>query len=177
MIAILTDVETETFQMQLSYKITPAFTSLIVTSIIIIVVFVLYYTKIRNIKKNIYPRSFAFVFQLYVEFIHSLLLQILGPKFEKLTPYFIYLFTYILFCNVISVFGFDSPTSSLTITLSLSLITWLGIFVMGFKYQKIAFLKKYTFNIKLKGKVIPVMINPLNVVSQFAPLISLSFRL
>jgi F-type H+-transporting ATPase subunit a len=170
------DTTTYSFQV-MTYNYVPQITGLIVVLILITFLFLLYYSKIRNVRKNVYPRSFAFIFQIYVEMIHNLLVQSMGPKFEKMTPYFIYLFTYILFGNIISIFGFESPTSSLTVTLSLALVTFFGIFVVGFKYQKLSFLKKYTFNIKIKGKKIPVMVNPLNVAGAFAPLLSLSFRL
>jgi F-type H+-transporting ATPase subunit a len=129
--------------------------------------------KLKKQKEYAVPKGFVFVFQLYIEFVHNLVLQILGKRFEKITPFFIYLFTYILFSNVISIFGFTNPTSSLSVTLSLGIVTFIGIFVIGFKFQRLAFLKKYTINIKN----IPVMINPINVVSQVIPLVSISFRL
>ncbi len=152
-------------------------TGLIFTLTIISFLFVLYYIKLKKYKPYEIPKGYVFVMQMYFSFINNMVLQILGKKFEKLTPFFIYLFSYILICNTISILGISNPTSSLTITLSLGLVTFFGIFVVGFKYQKLSFLKKYTFNVKVKNHTIPLMINPLNIVSAFAPLISISFRL
>jgi F-type H+-transporting ATPase subunit a len=85
--------------------------------------FVIYYFKLKDTKPFKIPRGYVFCFQVYIEFIHNLVLQILGPKFEKITPFFIYLFSYIFVSNTISIFGFVNPTESLTITLSLAFVT------------------------------------------------------
>jgi len=150
----------------------------IITFLLIFILFSIYYYKIKKHNSVKIPHGYLFVFSLYVTFIRNFTIQILGEKNEKFTPFFIYLFSYILISNIISVFGLTNPTSSLSVTLSLGLVTFLGIFVIGIKYQKLSFLKKYTFNIsKTNGKSIPVMVNPINIVGQFAPLISISFRL
>jgi F-type H+-transporting ATPase subunit a len=148
------------------------------TFVIIFILFLTYYVKLKKQKQNLIPTGYVFVFQLYIEYIHNLVLQILGKKFEKITPFFIYLFSYILISNTISIFGITNPTSSLSVTVSLGLVTFIGIFVVGIKYQRMSYFKKYTVNISTKnGKTIPVMVNPINIAGQFAPLISISFRL
>jgi F-type H+-transporting ATPase subunit a len=110
---------------------------------------------------------------MYISFIENLVVEVLGEKFRKITPYFIYLFSYILVCNLISIVGLDNPTGSLTVTLSMAIVTVFCTIGIGFKYQRWSFLKKFTFNYKNK----PLMVNPFNIISQFTPLISLSFRL
>ncbi|GMO16872.1 MAG: F0F1 ATP synthase subunit A [Mycoplasmoidaceae bacterium] len=147
------------------------------TTVILIVLFSIYSFKLKKQKPDVPLSGYVFCFQIYIQFINNMIKEVLGKKFEKITPFFIYLFSYILISNVISIFGITNPTSSVSVTLSLGLVTFFGIFVIGFKYQKLSFLKKYTFNISIKDKKIPVMINPMNVASQFAPLISISLRL
>jgi F-type H+-transporting ATPase subunit a len=148
------------------------------TFAIILTLYLTYYVKLKKVKDYSVPKGFVFVFQLYIDFIENLTLEILGKKFKKITPFFIYLFLYILVSNTISIFGFTNPTSSLSVTLMLGLVTFIGIFFVGFKFQRLSYLKKYTINIKTKkNKTIPIMVNPLNVVGQVTPLISLSFRL
>jgi F-type H+-transporting ATPase subunit a len=60
----------------------------------------------------------------------------MGKRSEKLTPFFIFLLSYLLCCNLIGILGFDYPTGSLTVTLSLGLVMFIGTFVIGFRYQK-----------------------------------------
>jgi len=152
--------------------------SITIATLLIFLLFAIYYHKIKRYNSVKTPHGYLFVISLYVMFIRNFTIQILGKENEKYTPFFLYLFSYILLSNTISVFGFINPTSSLSVTIMLGLVTFLGIFVIGIQYQKLSFLKKYTFNITRKnGKSIPVMINPINVAGQFAPLISISFRL
>ncbi len=150
---------------------------IVLTTLILVILFVIYNIKLKKQKEYLPLNGYVFCFQVYIEFIQNMVIEILGKKFEKITPFFIYLFSYILLSNIISIFGITNPTSSISVTLSLGLVTFFGIYVVGFKYQKLSFLKKYTLNMKIKNKKVPVMINPINMVSQFAPLISISFRL
>jgi len=164
--------------LSLNYNIISVLVSIGITLLLIFIIFSTYYGKMRKYDNVKTPRGFTFIVFLYVEFIRNFTIQILGKKNEKFTPFFLYLFTYILFSNIISIFGLTNPTSSLSVTISLGLVTFLGIFVIGFKYQRLSFLKKYTFNVPTKsGKSIPIMINPINIAGQVAPLISISFRL
>jgi F-type H+-transporting ATPase subunit a len=151
--------------------------SIFLTTLVISILFIIYRVKIKKQEAHLPSSNYVICFQIYIEFIRNMVIEVLGKKFEKITPFFIYLFSYILLSNTISIFGFANPTSSLSVTLSLGVVTFVGIFVIGIKYQKWSFLKKYTFNINTKKKSIPVMINPLNIIGQITPLISLSFRL
>lgn len=145
--------------------------------IILCALYITYFVKLRKVQPNIAPKGLVLVGQLYMAYMRNLTVDILGSELECLTPYFAHLFLYIGLSNIIGIVGFENPTSSLTITLSMGLVMFVGMFVIGFKYQKLSYLKKFTYNIKVKNKHIPVMINPNEIVSQFTPLISISFRL
>jgi F-type H+-transporting ATPase subunit a len=128
---------------------------------------------------NIAPSGFVLLIQIYIEFIRSLVVDILGKRLEKLTPFFLFLMSYVLTCNLIGIAGFEYPTGSLTVTLSLGLIMFIGTFVIGFRFQKLSYLTRFCINYKSKktGKHYPIFINPLNVIEVVTPLISISFRL
>ena len=158
-------------------QLRPQIFSIVVVLTILLVAFVVYYIKLKKVQPNQTPNGYVLVIQVYISYIRGLVVDILGPEFEKTTPYFLYLFSYILLSNLIGIFGLENPTTSLTVTLSMGLIMFIGCFVVGFKYQKLSWLKKFTFCISIKGKKIPIMINPSDVVSQITPLISISFRL
>lgn len=156
----------------------PQIFTILVVMIILATCAITYYVKQKKYKVNEAPKGFVLLIDIYVGFIRSLVLEILGPKFEKITPYFLYLMSYILLSNIIGIVGLENPTGSLTVTLSMGLVTWIGTQVVAFKYQKLSYLKTFTFGIKTKsGKKIPVFINPLEVISAITPLISISFRL
>lgn len=168
---VITSLQFEPFQLR------PQILSIAVVLTILLIAFIVYYVKLKKVKQNQAPHGYVLAVQMYVSYIRGLVIDILGPEFEKITPFFIYLFSYILLSNVIGIFGLENPTTSLTVTISMGLVMFIGCFVVGFKYQKISWLKKFTICINLKGKKIPVMINPSEVISQFTPLISISFRL
>ena len=155
----------------------PQIISIFVVMIILLIISFVYFKKVGKIPENQAPKGFVLIAQIYIGFIRNLVVEVMGPKFEKITPFFIYLFSYIILSNIIGIVGFEPPTSSLTVTFSLAIVTWIGIFVVGIKYQKASYIKTFCLSIKIKGKKIPVMINPIEIISKITPLISLSFRL
>jgi F-type H+-transporting ATPase subunit a len=150
-----------------------------IVTILLTIIFVTYYVKIKKVPANIAPSGFVLLIQIYIEFIRNLVVDILGKRLEKLTPFFIFLMSYIVTCNLIGIAGFEYPTGSLTVTLSLGLVMFIGTFVIGFRFQKLSYLTRFCINYKSKktGKHYPIFINPLNVIEVITPLISISFRL
>ena len=88
----------------------------------------------------------------------------------KLTPYILVLWLYIFFSNIIGLFGLNSPTSNLSVTLLLAFLTWLIIQFVEFKYDGV----KAWFHAFLEP--LPVML-PMNIIGKFSTMISMSLRL
>ncbi|ASJ89311.1 MAG: ATP synthase F0 sector subunit a [Candidatus Malacoplasma girerdii] len=151
--------------------------TIIFVMLILACIYLAYFVKLRKLKPNQAPTGFVLVIQMYIAYIRNLVVEILGEELVCLTPYFVHLFSYIALSNVIGIIGLANPTSSLTVTLSMGIVMFVGTFVIGFKYQKLNYLKKFTYNIKIRNKSIPVMLNPNEIVGQITPLISISFRL
>lgn len=159
-------------------KLKPQIISIAIVTIILITLSLIYYFKNKKLKANEAPTGYVLMVEIYIGYFRNLVVETLGPKMEKITPYVLYLFSYICLSNLIGLFGIENPTACYTVTLSLALVTWVGVFVVGFKFQKLSYLKNFCLCVKTKkGKKIPVFINPLEVMSNIAPLISLSFRL
>ena len=53
---------------------------------------------------------------------------------DKLTPYITVLWVYIFMSNTVSLFGLESPTANLSVTLLLAFITWVLIQITELKY-------------------------------------------
>jgi F-type H+-transporting ATPase subunit a len=135
----------------------------IVTLLIILLIGLIYKKKIK--KEGIYSKSkFVLLVDLIVSFSENTVFEILGSKFKHFTTYFLYLLSYITISSWLSVFGLESPFVNYFITFCLALMTFFGIYFLSLKYQKILFFKKF-------------LVNPLNIFTQFTPLISLSLRL
>lgn len=88
----------------------------------------------------------------------------------KLAPYVLVLWVYIFSANIFSLFGFESPTSNLSVTLLLAFITWLLIQITEFKYGGV----KAYFHSFIEP--IPVML-PMNIIGKFSTMVSMSLRL
>lgn len=112
------------------------------------------------------PKGVVLVCETGVEMIYNYMKSIMPSQFEKsYYPYFAMLFVYLICANLSGLIGFDSPTSNFSITLALTLITFVLI-------QWNALKKKggWTY---FKELVWP----PTNLLGTLAPLISLSMRL
>jgi F-type H+-transporting ATPase subunit a len=159
------------------YKILPSNLSVLIVTILLSIFVIIYFLKLKKNNCSVTPKGYVFCVQLYFKFIENLIFQSFGKNNDKMTVFFSFLFVYIFSLNVISLFGFSSPTSSLTVTFSLALIIFIGIISLAIKYQRISYLKKFFFKISIKKKEIPVFINPLKMFSEITPLLSLSLRL
>lgn len=155
----------------------PEILSIVIITIAISVLAVVYWHKQKTQSYKETPKGFVFLVQSYINYIRNITVEILGPENESITPFFVFLFTYLLFSNLIGVFGFNNPTASYTVTFSLAFVTFIGTFVIGFKYQKLSYLKQFFICVKIKDKKIPALPNPIEIAGAIAPLISLSFRL
>lgn len=165
------------------FYLTPVIISIFITMLIISIIVFYYYFSIRKLEPNETPKGFALLLFILVNYSKQLVFEVLGPKFLKLTPYFLMLFGYILISNLIGIVGFENPTSSVTVTLSMGLVTFIGTFVIGFKYQRLSYLRKFLIGFNIKNKetgektYIPIFLNPLEMIGSVTPLISISLRL
>lgn len=112
------------------------------------------------------PTGIVLVCETGVRTVYNYFKTIMPSAFEKsYYPYFAMLFMYLVIANISGLIGFDAPTSNLSITLAITLVTFTLI----------------QFNaIKKKGglKYIKDLIwPPTNLLSVLSPLISLSMRL
>ena len=74
------------------------------------------------------PKGVVLVVETGVEMIYNYMKSIMPNKFEKnYYPYFAMLFCYLLISNISGLFCFDSPTSNYSITLAMTLITFILI--------------------------------------------------
>lgn len=145
-------------------QIMPQLVTIFITTIFIVVVSYIYYYKVKRMKADEEPRGIVLVVELIIKSVEKIVVDVLGAKYKNLTIYLLYVMGYILIGNWLSIIGFESQSSMYTVTLSMAMVTFIGIYFVGIKFQKLLFFKKF-------------VVNPLELITQFAPLISLSFRL
>lgn len=93
---------------------------------------------------------------------------------RMLFPFLATFFLYIVVANMIGLIpGFMSPTSNLNITLSMTIMVWVTHHVLGIRYHGVKYIKHFMGPVPV---LVPLML-PIELVSNAARLLSLSFRL
>lgn len=93
----------------------------------------------------------------------------MGKKYKYFGNWFFGVFAFILLSNLIGLIGFRAPTADLATTAALALTTFFLIHFMGIYTAKGAYFKGYL-------EPLPLLL-PLNIISELATPVSLSFRL
>ncbi|WFG96572.1 F0F1 ATP synthase subunit A [Spiroplasma citri] len=142
----------------------PQLITIVITTFIIMLLSIGYYKRLKKLGPTDVPTGLVLFAEITIKWVEKQVVDLMGPKYKFLTVYVMYLLLYIGIGNLMSVVGFESLATAYTVPLSMGLVTFLGIYYFGIKYQKLVYFKKF-------------FINPLELLTQFVPLISISFRL
>lgn len=151
--------------------------SIIVVTIILLIISFAYYFKVKKMDVKQYDSKLVILVDAFLDNVKKIVIDNMGYKFVKFTPYIVFLFAFLLMSNMLALFGLKEATTSYTVPLTLGFITWLTSIILAVKYQKMDFLKEFLIGAKIKGKQYYFMINPLDIVGKITPLISLTFRI
>ncbi len=123
---------------------------------------------------NILPGGFQNVMEVIIEGFDNLLTETMGPEGRPFFPLIATLGLYILTSNLIGLIpGFESPTANLNTTVSMALVVFVMTHVVGIRVHGMKYVKHFLGPI---WWLAPLML-VLEIVSHFARIISLSFRL
>ncbi len=156
----------ETFAVTSPFWSVPAqFWSMIWTTCFVIFASIWVWFVMRKADPKEEPTTAQMLITNGVEGMNNYFNGLTNGNLRKMFPYFFSVFIYLTFAVFIGMLGFESPASSFMFTFALGLVSFIGIYVVGITSKGI-----YLF-IREKYK------NPLELFSQFAPLLSLSIRL
>lgn len=93
----------------------------------------------------------------------NLVEQNIGKRFLWLGPYLVFLMTFFLTAVAFGMLGFPVVMTNIAVPLSLGLVMFILIWSLSIRDHKIGHFKKF--------------INPINLVGEVAPIISMSFRI
>lgn len=149
----------------------PEQVSIIIITLVIGSLIVLIGKKLKTLDVESTPSGIVHLGILYVETMHNMVLTNIGAKHGgKFSAYIGSVFIYLLLANTFGLFGLETPTSSLSVTLVFAFITWILIQVASISTNGLKGYFKGFFE-----PIIPFVIP--NVFGAVAPLISLSMRL
>lgn len=113
--------------------------------------------------------KFVMLIETFVDKLEGYLVDLMGPKWRPFTGYIMGLAMYIFFSFLVGITGLPGPLVSLTCPLSIGLCSFLLIHGTAVKANKWKYFKRYI-------EPMPLFL-PINLLSMWAPLLSLSLRL
>lgn len=139
---------------------------LVSTGLTLILLFSLYYFVIKKEKQGEAPTSRIMVFlELYYEVFRKLIRSLSGGQHEWSHLYLFTLFNFIFINSLTPWIGLEATPTSIMFTFPLALLSFIGIFIIGIGTMGFIGFCKHKYS------------NPMELVMQFAPLISMSVRL
>jgi F-type H+-transporting ATPase subunit a len=120
------------------------------------------------------PNGIQHLAEMTNEFVADQGEQIIGHGFERFTGYLTVLLLFILLCNLMGLVpGLESPTANVTVPLGLALVTFIYYHYHGLRANGAAYIKQFL------GPVwwLYPLLFPIEVISHFARILSLSVRL
>lgn len=134
--------------------------------ILLAIVVRLIYIKDDPLKER---KGIKLVLEMAVEKLENFQHEIMGVRFDSLTGYFITLALFIMFSFIVGITGLPNPLTSLMVPLCMAICTFVLIHFTAMKKNKFKYFKRYI-------DPIPVFL-PINLLSMWAPILSLTLRL
>lgn len=123
---------------------------------------------------SILPGRFQNVMEVVIGGFDALLIDTMGKQGRKFFPLIATLGLYILTSNLLGLIpGFESPTANLNTTVSLALVVFVMTHIVGVRVHGFKYLKQFLGPV---WWLTPLMM-PIEIISHFARVISLSMRL
>lgn len=159
------DIDIRTF---VELQGTPFITNTVTTTWIIMIVLVVSSVLVtRNLK--VVPGTTQQIAELFMEGIHWLVDSTMGEDKRGFAPYILALSVFILVSNLMGLLSVRHPTADLNTTFALAGITFVLVQYHGLRSKKLEYIKGFF-------RPLPFLF-PLNIISELALPISLSFRL
>ncbi len=144
------------------------YASLVIMAIISVVCIIIFF-KARRVDPLKRPKGILLLAEMGVEFVDKIVDNNMGKHMRVFAPYIMTLCMYIFLCFTIGLIGLPTPTTNYLVPLTLALLTFLLIHITSAYYKKWRYFKRY---------IDPFFFFlPVNLLSMWSPLLSLSFRL
>ena len=145
----------------------------VVTSLIVILIMIILaiYIGIRAhfqdpLKR---PKGLLLIAEIGVNFFENMAEGLLGKRFRIFGGYLMAIGVYMFLAFIFGLTGLPAPITYMAIPLSLGLSTFMLIHATAIKYNKFRYFKRYI-------EPVPVFL-PVNLISMWAPLLSLTLRI
>ncbi|MFA6667828.1 MAG: FoF1 ATP synthase subunit a [Bacilli bacterium] len=152
-----------------NFEFVPQLFMSLLVMLIVLIFAIIVGTKARHAKVDEKPKGIFFLGILIFQTIDNFTLSIMNKKYRDFTRVMIVFVPYIFICFIISLTGLPSPIVYLATPLSLALVVFFMVHGTAIKENHWGYFKRYV-------DPFPVFL-PINLISMWAPTISLTFRL
>ena len=115
------------------------------------------------------PKGLLLIAEMGVNFFDNMAAGLLGERFRSFGGYLMAIGVYMFLAFIFGLTGLPSPITYMAIPLSLGLSTFMLIHGTAMKYNKFRYFKRYV-------EPVPLFL-PINLISMWAPLLSLTLRI
>lgn len=150
-------------------SLTPSIKSTIIITIALLIFIVIIRILMRNYDSTKPAKGLILFVEKFVKLMNNFSKEMMGKRWKIFAPYFITLSVFLFVANISGLFGLTPPTTSITVTGTLALITFLMIQIFGIVSTGA---KTY-----LKDLCTPIPMTPMNIIGELAFPLSLAFRL
>lgn len=126
--------------------------------------------RIAIARAEMIPGGLQNIYEIAIEKFDSFVVSTVGSKLSFVGPWFFAVFAFLVASALISIFGFRAPTADWSMTIALSLCTFILMVFTALRFQGPV---DY-----FKSLLVPAWVFlPVNIIGEMAKPISLSFRL
>lgn len=115
------------------------------------------------------PKGILLLAEIGVEYFDNFVTELAGNKLPGMGGFIMALAIYLFLAFIFGLTGLPSPVTNMAIPLSLGCTAFLGIHIISIRFTKWKYFKRYV-------DPFPVFL-PINLISMWAPLLSLTMRL
>ena len=150
-------------------SLTPSIKSTIIITIVLLVLIVILRIMMRNYDSTRPAKGIILIVEKFFRLMNDFTKEMMGKRWKIFAPYFITLAVFLFVANISGLFGLTPPTTSITVTGTLALITFFMIQIFGIVSTGP---KQY-----IKDICSPIPMTPMNIIGELAFPLSLAFRL
>ena len=148
----------------------PFLSTIILMFLILILVIAINISSKKALKDPLKtPKGLFYIWILFIQWIEGIVVEIMGEKNKGFTAIISAISIYLFSGFIFGLTGLPSPSGNLAFPLSLAIVTFAMIHGTAMKHNKLRYFKRYI-------EPIPVFL-PVNLISMWAPLLSLTLRL
>lgn len=115
------------------------------------------------------PKGLLLIAEMGVKFFDNFVNNLIGNSLPNMGGFIMAIAVYLFLAFIFGLTGLPSPVTYMAIPLSLGLTTFLGIHITSMRFTKFRYFKRYI-------DPLPLFL-PINLISMWAPLLSLTLRL